>query len=315
VKHIAYNNFQAASVINTFSCTIISSLAFFLCTSLTYAQKNSDNLINNPSFENNLSGWNQTEPTSISEHFRTGSKSLKMSGQESNVNQIITVIPNTEYVLEGYIKSFGIIGVITNGRKNEKSIQNAKDWSKATIEFNSGSATTVVIYANYYQEQGRYDDFSLTAKSSTIKTSSTSLTKCPEMGYLPIQSAFDDGSNDGNSPDNAIDGNLNNRWSSKGIGKTITFDLNRVAEVSQLDIMWYKGNQRISLFSVKTSIDGKNWSMVLSDSSSTLIDGYDSHNIESLLNPEAKLIQIIGAGNSSSEWNSISEIKIKGCVN
>ena len=311
MKFIEYSNFQTTSINSAFIYTVISSM-LLLCSPLAYAQ---NNLIENPSFENDLSGWNQTEPVSISEHFRSGRQSLKMSDQESNVSQFVNVAPNTEYVLEAYIKSFGVIGVIINGQKSEKHVATAQDWTKASLEFDSGSATVVEIYARYDREQGRYDDFSLTSKKSTSLTSSTSLAKCPNIGYLPIQSAFDDGSNDGNLPSNVIDDDLNNRWSSKGIGKTITLDLNRVAEVSQLNVMWYKGNERISLFSVKTSIDGENWSIVLPDSSSTLVNGYDSYNIENLLNPEAKLIRIIGAGNSSSEWNSISEIKIKGCVN
>ena len=311
MKFIEYSNFQTTSINSAFIYTVISSM-LLLCSPLAYAQ---NNLIENPSFENDLSGWNQTEPVSISEHFRSGRQSLKMSDQESNVSQFVNVAPNTKYVLEAYIKSFGVIGVIINDQKNEKHVATAQDWTKASLEFDSGSATVVEIYARYDREQGRYDDFSLTSKKSTSLTSSTSLVKCPNIGYLPIQSAFDDGSNDGNLPSNVIDDDLNNRWSSKGIGKTITLDLNRVAEVSQLNVMWYKGNERISLFSVKTSVDGENWSIVLPDSSSTLVNGYDSYNIESLLNPEAKLIRIIGAGNSSSEWNSISEIKIKGCVN
>ena len=79
--------------------------------------------------------------------------------------------------------------------------------------------------------------------------------------------------------------------------------------------MWYKGGERISLFSVETSMNGRNWKMVLPEASSTPTDGFEAYSIESLMDPEARLIRIIGKGNSANEWNSINEVKIKGCVN
>jgi len=321
MKDIEYKNYYSAS---TNSVTVVALMLAFLFAPLAHAQ--SSNLIKNPGFETDLSSWDQVEPVDITSEFRTGRKSLHTTGQDSYVSQLITVAPNTDYVFETYIKGYGRIGVLIgeeqiNNRpdeaedRTEKRIHDAEDWTKATIEFNSGSATKIEAYADFYREKGHYDDFSFAAKNSIAQSASSLLTQCPGKGYLPIDSAFDNGQNDGNSPNNVIDGNLTNRWSSKGIGKTLTLDIGQIAEVSQLDVMWYKSNERINLFSVETSSNGQSWSTALPDASSSLVNGYDSYDIENLLNPDAKLIRIVGGGNSVNEWNSIIEVRIKGCVN
>ena len=285
--------------------------------SLSIAQTSS-NLLINSGLENRpggtFEGWQEVDPLSDSEKAYSGAKSAKISGHSGRLSQTVSVTPNTDYMLSAYVLNFGRIGVLVDGDKEEKRIHNAEEWTKAEVEFNSGSASSVEVYANFYREEGRYDDFVLAPKSSIAQSVSTLLTQCPEIGMLPIAVAYDDGSNDSNPPANVIDGNLANRWSSKGVGKTITFDLDQIAEVSQLDAMWYKGDERISLFSVETSVDGKNWKTVLPDASSTMTDGFDSYDIQNLIDPDARLVRIVGGGNSNSEWNSISEVRIKGCV-
>jgi len=325
MKYIEYKSWDTATI-----CSIVISGMVLLCTSQTYAQSN---LIKNPSFEDRYNGWQQIEPVSISDHFRTGVQSSKISTQPGLITQTVSVSPYTDYIFEGFIKGSGQIGVNTQTRKITDQVVGASDWLKATVEFNSGSASTVDVFASFYNEQGRFDDFTLITKpkpvaatrptssstsysgqSNSRQYTSTSSPQCPGMGYLPITSAFDNG-NDGNIAANAIDGDLTNRWSSQGIGKSITFNLSRISEVRELSVMWYKGYERIFLFSVETSTDGRNWSMVLSDASSTPSDGFETYNIENLLNPEAKMVRIIGGGNSLNDWNSIVELKVKGCVN
>ena len=314
MKYIEYKSWNIATI-----CSIVISSMVFLCTPLTYAQSNSSNLIKNPSFEDRHSGWEEIEPVSISDHFRTGSKSSKINSKPGLIKQTVTVEPNTDYILEGFIKGAGQIGVKVKRKKFKDQVFGASDWIKTIIEFNSGSQTSVEVYAGYYKDQGRFDDFKLTKKTTARQASSsysvpTTSPQCPTMGYLPIASAFDNG-NDGNIAANVSDGDLTSRWASKGTGKTITFNLSQISEVRELSVMWFKGHERVYLFSVETSTDGKNWSMALSDASSTPSDGFETYDIENLFNPEAKMIRIIGGGNSLHKWNSILELKVKGCVN
>ena len=77
------------------------------------------------------------------------------------------------------------------------------------------------------------------------------------LAVLGITASVDDG----NMPRNAIDNDLNNRWTDIGIGKWIQMDLGEPKNISSLQIAWFKGNRRIydyeiTLFNDKENIDG-----------------------------------------------------------
>lgn len=280
---------------------------------LVHAQSN--NLIINPSFENGFAGWDQVEPAEESDKKRSGIKSAKLSGQDAKISQLISVKPKTDYILTAYILGYGRIGVqFDEDNEEDKRIFDSVDWNKAELEFNTGSSTEVTIFGQFNRSEGRYDDFALIEKSAAPTSIDTLLTQCPGTGSVPIVGAYDDGTNDGNPPENAYDDNLSNRWSSKGIGKTITFDIGQIVEAKQLDVLWYKGGERINLFTVQTSTDGSTWQTVLADASSFSTPGFDTYDIENFLNSDAQYVKIIGNGNSANEWNSIIEVKLRGCV-
>jgi len=300
-----------------FKKVLLSGLVTSACIS-TISHAQTDNLVLNPGFENNFNHWEVINPSEVSDQNHKGTKFAKINGQGASATQKVSVEPFTDYVFSAYVKNFGRIGVFlgnSNDNDIQKRIHAADDWTKAEVEFNSGSASSVRVYAEYYRGQGNYDDFSLMKKRAIPLSTDSLLTQCPGIGGIPIKAAYDDGSNDGNPAKNAIDGNLSNRWSTKGTGKRITFELNQVVEAKKIDIQWYKSAERISLFSVQTSLDGNNWQDVLNDSSSTPTTGFDSYDIESFLNSDARFVRIVGNGNSSNEWNSIAEVKIQGCVN
>ncbi len=114
------------------------------------------------------------------------------------------------------------------------------------------------------------------------------------------------------TPSKAIDNNLNqsSRWSSKGAGNSITFDLGQSRPVNSLKTAWYKANLRTAYFDVDTSIDGNAWTNVLSGASA---QGTESLIAFDLQSTNARYVKIIGQGNSSSEWNSLIEAKVAGC--
>ena len=295
----------------------INAIGFIGLTALSItANAQTENLLTNPGFERGYSNWEEVEPAAISEKANRGAKSAKLNGATSKISQRVQLKPNTDYVLSAYVLGGGRIAIITsNEKKSEKRIHNADEWTKAQLEFNSGSSNSGLVYADFYRKEGKYDDFSLTEKSASSSVSRAPITRCPGSGVISIRNAFDDNSNDGNPASNTIDGNLSNRWSSKGKGKTITYDLGLVAQAKKLEVMWYKGTERLSLFSVETSIDGRKWQNVLADTVSSQTSTFDSYDIESFLSSDARFVKIIGAGNSENEWNSIVEAKVIGCVN
>ncbi|WP_394175569.1 polysaccharide lyase family 7 protein [Thalassotalea litorea] len=274
--------------------------------------------IENSGFENNWDGWADTDPSAISSDSYSGNRSAKITGSSGAFEQVVTVTENTNYQLQAFIKGSGAIGAIVGGTTYANS-GSSNDFEAVTVSFNSGSATQVTLFGQYSSGEGRFDDFSLTQSSEPTdpgdggETTPPTGGECSSTGDLVIVGAYDDGSNDGHGPNNTIDGDLGSesRWSSNGSGKQIIFDLGAEATVNAAQIVWFKGNSRVSYFDIDTSLDNNNWDSVIvsgqssgSSSSYETVDGF---------NAQARYLRITGYGNSSNTWNSIIEAKILGC--
>ena len=55
---------------------------------------------------------------------------------------------------------------------------------------------------------------------------------------------------DGNIPENTLDNNLNTRWSNFGLGSSIEYTFSEPQLVCNVDISWYRGNERVNDFSI-----------------------------------------------------------------
>ncbi len=139
---------------------------------------------------------------------------------------------------------------------------------------------------------------------------------CPANEALTIVSATDDGLYDDiYGPHNVIDGVLDpkSRWSneSQGSAKSILLDLGAEQSLRGLAIAWYKGNERATTFNIETSLDGAAFTALLVDrqSGGQSLD-LESYEFEQTL---ARFIRINGKGNTSNDWNSITEVVATGC--
>lgn len=116
---------------------------------------------------------------------------------------------------------------------------------------------------------------------------------------------------DGNVPRNTLDGNFGTRWSSQGAtGKYITYDLGASYPINQVKIAWYNGNQRKSYFQIRVGNSTSSLSTVYNaktTGSSGSTTGLESYNFSSV---SARYIRISCFGNSSNDWNSITEVQI-----
>ncbi len=217
--------------------------------------------------------------------------------------------------MSAYVRGNGTIG-INAGSIDASESSSSGDWTKVSVEFNSGSATSVEIYAKHRNGDSRFDLFSLekTSSSSTPAPPSDNgqQISCSANSNLVIDSASDDGSNDGNLPNNTLDNNFSARWSSFGTDKALQFDLGANALVKDISLAFFKGNQRRAFFEVDTSVDGSNWTNVLTSAQSsgntTQLESFD------LIDTTARFVRVVGQGNSSSNWNSILEARIMGCT-
>jgi len=113
--------------------------------------------------------------------------------------------------------------------------------------------------------------------------------------------------NDGNIPQNTIDGSLATRWSVQGDGQWIRYDLGAITALDQVDIAWYLGDTRIAYFDIQVSLDTVTWTKVFSGQSSG-----QTLQLESYAFPTTtgRYVRIVGHGNSTSTWNSITEMEI-----
>ena len=131
----------------------------------------------NPSFENGWEGWTDGDPTgsgtSISAEAKTGQKSVKLSEDSTFVTQKVELEANTTYLLKTYISGAGNLGVKVDGVIFfEQQTKTSKKWRELEVAFGSGEATSAVIFGSHAGKEVRFDDFSLTAVSTTeVETS------------------------------------------------------------------------------------------------------------------------------------------------
>ena len=116
---------------------------------------------------------------------------------------------------------------------------------------------------------------------------------------------------DGNIPENTLDGNLNTRWSSKGrTGKYITYDLGDVKKIDAIRIAWYKGNERKTYFQVAVGNTTSSFITILNRKTTGSSGSTSNLEYYELPDTDGKLLRIQGFGNTSNDWNSISEVEI-----
>ncbi|MCF6404103.1 PQQ-dependent sugar dehydrogenase [Chitinophaga filiformis] len=261
------------------------------------------------------------------------------NGRESYLTFDLT---NTARVSSVVLKVFGYVdagGGVTNVPVGAYPVSNTT-WSEKTITWNNKPAadTTLLSSAILTNEAARYYTWDVTSyiqrelaagrKKITLALKSQQahdarvLLNSKEAGAnrpqlaviadsigdpncVPVVASTDDG----NVAANAIDNDLNTRWSASGNGQWIQFCLGNTASVTGVDIAFYKGDTRRALFDVLVSPDGANWT----NAATGLQSSGTSLNFESFTFAArtAKYVRILGHGNSVNEWNSYAEVKIK----
>ena len=107
---------------------------------------------------------------------------------------------------------------------------------------------------------------------------------------------------------NTIDGDLNTRWSAEG-EQWILYDIGSVNTVANLDIAFFSGDVRSTIFDIQVSEDSVNWTEVFSGQSSGTTTSQESFDFTDL---SGRYIRLDCHGNTSNDWNSITEVDIYG---
>jgi AraC-like DNA-binding protein len=109
-----------------------------------------------------------------------------------------------------------------------------------------------------------------------------------------------------NMPENTIDDDDESRWSCKGDGEWIQYDLGSIKKINGLKIKFFKGDIRASRFDLLASKDGKRWKGILMNA----VSGGKTRDWQDYPFPmtEARYIKIIVHGNNLNDWNSITTV-------
>ena len=107
---------------------------------------------------------------------------------------------------------------------------------------------------------------------------------------------------------NVLDNNLNTIWSNYGVGSSIQLDLGTSKNICNIDIAWYKGNERQNNFIISTSLDGKSYKTVLSTISSGKTLLFENYVFPDKL---ARYVKITVNGNTLNNYASIAEIRVQ----
>ena len=144
--------------------------------------------------------------------------------------------------------------------------------------------------------------------SNFLRDYSANFSSCNQ---LAVSNIIASGSQSSSPARNAIDNNINTRWSNLGLGSLITFDFGAERFLCNIDIAWYRGNERVINFTISASNDSQSWKPLVMNSSSGTSSESESYDLPDIA---ARYLQITVTGSSLSDWVSISEAKVFGSL-
>jgi hypothetical protein len=112
---------------------------------------------------------------------------------------------------------------------------------------------------------------------------------------------------DGNLPQQVLDGDPRTRWSASGGEEWVAFDFGAAKALSAVRIAWYSGDQRRTRFKLSVSADGQAWTEVYAGQSSGKTEELESYPLEPA--QTARHFRITCYGNNNDLWNSITAVE------
>jgi hypothetical protein len=204
--------------------------------------------LSNAGFESGWNDWEDEDPSAISGVTYSGLSSAKITGSGGSFSQEIDVAEETDYVLSVFVNGSWSFGVRLDGEEISRNGM-ASGWTQEEVGFNSETNTSVTIFADYFEGEGRYDDFALTASVTEVATNPVLVT---------ISSVIAS-SDDGNLPQNVLDGNLSTRWSTSEEDAWIRANLGEEREVCTVSLAWHNGDQNGTSYAIQSGVTTNEW--------------------------------------------------------
>jgi hypothetical protein len=208
-----------------------------------------------------------------------------------------------------------------NQRQNNFVISVSNDGSTFTPVFTGKSTGTTLSPERYNLPANTVGRFVRITVNGNTQNNWASITEIAVNGLagttppppdtcqkLPISNVAASGSETGNPPSNAIDNNLNTRWSNLGVGSWIQADLGSKSSICSVDIAWYRGNLRQNSFTISVSDDGTTFTNIFSGKSSGTTTSFEKYSMPA--GTEARYVRITVNGNTENNWASITEIAV-----
>jgi hypothetical protein len=225
--------------------------------------------LSNAGFESEWDGWSDEDPSAISGNYNSGSHSAKITGSGGTFSQSIDVVPNSEYVLSAFVDGSWTIGVLIDGERVSES-GTADGWEQAEVSFNSGSASTITLFAEYFEAEGRFDDFTLTG--SIAATAPT-----PNLVTNLITTSVATGA--------------------------ICTDLGEERDVCTVALAWDKGDEQTYNYSIQSGITTNDWTLRYTGTTPGNTLELEAHDFDSFT---ARYIQL----NFNADTDALSELEV-----
>lgn len=179
------------------------------------------------------------------------------------------------------------------------------------LSITGNTGTTYTVTPSDYNDLtfARWEDGSTIRARTVLLSSPTSVTAIFNSCAPQTVTGWIANGDDGNVPANTLDNSLSTRWANLGKGSWIRYDLGQSKTVCDLDISWFRGNERQNDFVVSISQDDKVYTNVYTGKSSGTTLSQEDYNIP---DTAARYVKVTVNGNTMNDWASITEVDISG---
>ena len=232
--------------------------------------------------------------------------SKQIASSDSQPPVISITSPTSDSTYSVSIDSISLAGTASDDQELD-----LVTWTNSNGSSGTASGTTTWSIDNIDLIEGD-NIITVTATGSSGDTAQDTLrvtfTPSSTVVGLPVNKVTSSG-DDGNVAANTIDNDLSTRWSASGSGQWIQYDLGADFDISKVMIAFFVGDTREADLEVFVSRDAQSWNSVFKGSSSGSTLHQESY---ALSNATGRYLRIVGYGNSSNDWNSITEVDIVG---
>jgi 4-amino-4-deoxy-L-arabinose transferase-like glycosyltransferase len=238
--------------------------------------------------------------------------------KKQNVSHLLRYcLVNLPFLLVGIVGIFGflitttLISVNTSSFQHEAAAFVAQSMNNSLADKNTTLVTGSVyywlfIYAFHFDHV--FHKVNITGLNSTVPEKVMLMVDKPFKDDLEITGNLPDYSNKTRDYLSVTDNNSGTRWKGDGEKGWVEADLGKPKFVCSVDVGWYRGNDRVYSFVIKTSIDGSSYKNILSENSS----GTGIKPEKYLMNISARYVRIEVNGNSDNKNASMSQINLFG---